>query len=874
MATHSMKCFRAGIALLATPLLAQAHPGHGSGGLASGFTHPLLGWDHLLVMLAVGLWAAQKFGAARWQIPAAFVVAMMVGGTAGALGLHVPGVEFLIMLSVPVIGWILIERVKLKNSTSAALAAFFAFFHGLAHGAEMPASASAVSFVIGFAVATVLLQGLGFVAARVAVAVFAMAAGGKALAQGETNSVAQGDEGGAAIRLSEIIVEGRADSLLGIAASATQGTVGATQLAERPTLRPGEVLETVPGVIITQHAGGGKANQYFLRGFNLDHGTDFATFLDDMPLNLPTHGHGQGYSDMNIVIPELVQRVNYQKGVYYVENGDFSSAGAARLDFFKVLPGSIATIEGGSFNYGRVMYAASPKVGEGHLLYAGEYLHNDGPWDKPDNYNKFNGQLTYSAGNEASGFSLTARAYHGVWDSSDQVAESAVTSGLVSRFGSLDNTTGGDSQRYSLQGEWHRADGESATKITAYTFYYDMDLFSDFTYFLTDNTLGDQFEQLDRRWVAGLDARHTFFGQLGEREMENTFGTQVRNDVIRNGLYQTQGRVRVDKFDAINVRPLSAVTRQDDIVQTSLGAFWENKIQWAEQIRSTIGLRGDVYRYDVDSSLAANSDERYDGIASPKATLVFGPWAKTEVYVQGGLGFHSNDGRGATTTVDPVDGVTPVPRADPLVQTYGAEVGIRTLTLDGLQSTLSVWWLDIDSELLFVGDAGATEASRPSRRYGVEWANFYNLTKNWTLDADFSLSHAEFRDTEIDPGTGLPVGQHIPGSIESVVSAGITYRADNGFFGSVRLRYFGPRPLIEDDSVRSDETIMVNAQVGYQFNQTWTATVEVLNLLDRKDDDISYYYESQTTPGGAAAEEVHFHPVEPIQVRAALTARF
>lgn len=695
----------------------------------------------------------------------------------------------------------------------------------------------------------------------------ALTTGGTALAQSETNAVVNSDAGDATTRLGEIVVEGRADSLIGIADSATQGTVGAAQLAERPTLRPGEVLETVPGVIITQHAGGGKANQYFLRGFNLDHGTDFATFLDGMPLNLPTHGHGQGYSDMNIVIPELVQRVNYQKGVYYAENGDFSSAGAAHLEFFKVLPQSIATIEGGMYGYGRVMYAASPKVGEGHLLYAGEYVHSDGPWEKPDNYNKFNGQLTYSEGDDVNGFSLTAHAYHGEWDSSDQVAESAVDTGLVPFFGSLDNTTGGNSQRYSVQGEWHRADDESATKVTAYGFYYDMDLFSDFTYFLTDNTLGDQFEQADRRWVAGLDARHTLFGQLAGNDMENTFGLQVRNDWIHNGLYNTQGRVRVDKFDVINIRPLAAVTRQDDITQTSVGAFWENKVQWAEKFRSVVGVRGDFINYNVSSTLAANSDTRADGIASPKASLIFGPWAKTEVYVQGGLGFHSNDGRGATTTVDPIDGVTPVPRADPLVQTYGAEIGVRTLAVDGLQSTLSVWWLDVDSELLFVGDAGATEASRPSRRYGVEWANFYNLTKNWTVDADFSFSHAEFRDFD-------PAGDHIPGSIESVISAGITYRADNGFFGSVRLRYFGPRPLIEDDSVRSTETILVNAQVGYQFNQTWTATVEVLNLLDRKDHDIDYYYESQTTSGGTPNTEVHFHPVEPIQVRAALTARF
>ena len=856
MAKHSVKLFLAGIVLLATPILAQAHPGHGSGGLASGFTHPLLGWDHLLVMLAVGIWAAQKFGAARWQIPAAFVVAMMLGGICGALGMNIPGVEFLIMLSVPVGGWIFIERVKLKSSTSATLAGFFAFFHGMAHGAEMPVSASAVSFVIGFAVATVLLQGLGFMVARVAVLAFAFATNGKAFAQTSTNSEAP-------TRLGEIVVEGRADSLIGIADSATQGTVGAAQLAERPTLRPGEVLETVPGVIITQHAGGGKANQYFLRGFNLDHGTDFATFLDGMPLNLPSHGHGQGYSDMNIVIPELVQRVNYQKGVYYAENGDFSSAGAAHLDFFKVLPQSIATIEGGMYGYGRMMFASSPKLGEGHLLYAGEYLHNDGPWERPDDFDKFNGQLTYSLGDDANGFSLTARAYHGVWDSSDQVAQSAVDTGLVPFFGSLNDTTGGDSQRYSVQGEWHRADDESATKVTAYGFYYDLSLFSDFTYFATDNVLGDQFEQADRRWAAGLDARHTFFGQLAERDMENTFGLQVRNDWIRNGLYQTQARVRVDKAGGA----ILATTRQDDIVQTSAGLFWENKIQWAEKFRSVVGLRGDFINYDVSSTLSANSGTRADGIASPKLSLVFGPWAKTEIYLQGGLGFHSNDGRGATTTIDPVDGLTPVPRADPLVQTYGAEVGVRTLAVDGLQSTLSVWWLDVDSELLFVGDAGATEASRPSRRYGVEWANFYNLTKNLTLDADFSLSHAEFRNDDA-------AGNEIPGSIENVVSAGITYHSDKGFFGSVRLRYFGPRPLKEDNTFRSDATIMLNAQVGYRFNKTWTATVEVLNLLDRNDHDIDYAYESQTTPGGVLNEEIHFHPVEPIQVRAALTARF
>lgn len=856
--------------LLLIPSLAHAHSAGGAtNGWSEGFNHPLHGWDHLLAMLAVGIWAAQQRGQAVWLIPLTFVGVMMVGGIVGASGVRLPGVELAISLSVVVFVALVARGARFQVGVSAAIVGFFAFFHGFAHGSEMPGTASLVTFGLGFIIATLLLHGAGWVAARGVALALACAMSGTALAQQSTHSTAASSEANSEqpTRLPEIVVEGRADSLIGIADSATQGTVGARQLSDRPILRSGEILETVPGVIITQHAGGGKANQYFLRGFNLDHGTDFATFLDGMPLNLPTHGHGQGYSDMNCVIPELVQRVNYEKGIYYAENGDFSSAGAARLDFYKTLPQSFATIEGGMFGYARGVFASSPQVGEdGHLLYALEVYHDDGPWERADNYRKLNGQVTYSRGDDANGWSLTGRGYHGEWNSSDQVATSAVDTGLVPFYGSLDDSTGGKSRRYSLQGEWHRADENSATKIMAYGFFYDLDLFSDFTYFLTDTTLGDQFEQVDHRWVAGGDARHTFFGHLASHDMENTFGLQLRNDWIRNGLYQTADGQRVDKVDQ-NGNVLAATTRRDNVTETSAGIFWENKVQWAEKLRSTIGVRGDMVNNDVVSRLAANSGTETAFIGSPKASLVFGPWAKTEVYVQGGLGFHSNDGRGTTTTVDPMYPTNSVSRADPLVRTYGAEIGVRTLAVDGLQSTVSFWWLDADSELVFVGDAGTTEASRPSRRYGVEWANFYNITKRLTLDADFSFSHAEFRDSDT-------VGDHIPGAIESVIAAGLTYSSDSGFFGSVRLRYFGPRPLIENNSVRSGETILLNAQVGYHINQTWTISAEILNLLDRKDHDIDYYYESRVTPASAALEQIHFHPVEPIQARIALTARF
>ena len=284
-------------------------------------------------------------------------------------------------------------------------------------------------------------------------------------------------------------VQSRADSLIGIAESATQGTVGAAEIQDRPILRSGEVLETIPGVIITQHAGGGKANQYFLRGFNLDHGTDFAIFLDGMPLNLPSHAHGEGYADMNTVIPEFVERVDYDKGPYAADVGNYGSAGSAHLVFFKALPQNFFKVEGGMYGYGRAVFGVSHKLGSGNLLFGGEVSHDDGPWKHPDDYYKFNGFLTYSRGGDANGFSVTARGYHGKWDSSDQIAENAVP--LVGFFGSLNPTDGGNSERYSLQAEWHRQNAYSETKIMAYGFYYDLDLFSDFTYFLTDSVRGD-----------------------------------------------------------------------------------------------------------------------------------------------------------------------------------------------------------------------------------------------------------------------------------------------------------------------------------------------------------------------------------------------
>jgi hypothetical protein len=659
--------------------------------------------------------------------------------------------------------------------------------------------------------------------------------------------------------LPEIEVLGRQDSLVGIAESASQGTIGATEIEERPLFRPAEVLETVPGLIVTQHSGEGKANQYFLRGFNLDHGTDFATRVNDMPVNLPTNGHGQGYTDLNFTIPELIKTVNYKKGVYYADEGDFSSAGAADLEYFDVLPKGLAQVEAGMYNYYRGLLADSPKVGNGTLLYAAEILYNDGPWDHPSHFLKGNLYLSYSLGDERNGSSVTAMAYKAGWDSTDQVAERAVRESVISRFGTLDPSDGGNSQRYSVSGEWHRAAPNGMTRVMAYGYHYDLDLFSNFTYYLDDPQNGDQFEQTDRRWVQGVRASHDWVTTLGALVTDNTLGVQFRNDFVRVGLFKTAQRARL------------STTRTDDVAETSVAPYFETREEWTPWFRSIAGVRVDVFNFNVDSNLPENSGNVTDAIASPKLSLIFGPWADTEGYVNGGLGFHSNDARGTTTHVDPGSG-QPVDPVDPLVRTYGAEVGTRTTWIPNLHSTLAFWWLQISSELLFIGDAGTTEASRPSQRWGLEWANFYTLTDWLALDADFAFTHTRFTDED-------PAGDYIPGSPNIVIASGLTMDDFHGFFGALRFRYFGPRPLTEDDSVTSDATFLTSLQLGYQFNHTWSVRADVFNLFNRADSDIDYYYASRLRgeppgPDDGGYNDIHVHPVDPISARFALIARF
>jgi len=339
----------------------------------------------------------------------------------------------------------------------------------------------------------------------------------------------------------QIQVTGRGSDMVGVADSASQGVVGAQELEQRPILRPGEVLETVPGLIISQHSGDGKANQYYLRGFNLDHGTDFSITVDGIPINQPTNGHGQGYSDLNFLIPELVDIVRYEKGLYYADKGDFSAAGAADITFKNSLDQGLVEATGGTHGFGRGLVADSARVAGGDILAALEYEHYDGPWVRPDDYRKKNGLVRYNRGDAANGFTVTMQGYDGTWNSTDQIPLRAIQEGLITRFGSVDPTDGGSSYRYSLAGELRRGDDASLTSLSSFVYNTKLKLFSDFTYFLEDPVHGDQFEQFDYRTVEGVKLQHQWALRMFGRDVESEVGLQARNDNIRNGIFHTEG---------------------------------------------------------------------------------------------------------------------------------------------------------------------------------------------------------------------------------------------------------------------------------------------------------------------------------------------
>ena len=654
--------------------------------------------------------------------------------------------------------------------------------------------------------------------------------------------------------LPEVEITGKAENTLGEVAAASTGQANNEELSQRPVLRRGELLEVIPGFIATQHSGGGKANQYFVRGFNLDHGTDFYVGVDGMPANYRTHSHGQGYADINFIVPEFIERLDYFKGPNTTAFGDFANAGGANYRHYNVLPGGLLSLTYGSYDFARLLVADSWGVGSGDLSFGLEFTHEDGPWIRGNNYHRYNLFAKYHEGDNDDFWNITALSHRGDWNSSDQKPARAIAAGTLRRFGTLDPTTGGDTTRHSLSTQVQRKNGNATTSLKAWAGYYDLELYSNFTYFLNDPR-GDQFEQSESRFFAGFDLTQHRDYEICGLPSHTSYGFQSQNDWIDDiGLYLTQNRRR---FDTV---------RQDDVFVGSYSLFIDHETKFNPWFRAGFGLRGDLFHFDVNSDLAANSGSETDAILSPKLNLAFGPWCKTEFYLNAGYCFHSNDARGTTITIDPTDGMTPLNPVDPLVRTKGAEIGVRTAAIPDVTATLNLWYLESDSELVYVGDGGTTEAGDASERWGIEAALYWRPADWFTFDAEYSWTDPRF--------VGVPAGlDRIPNSIEHTLSTGFTIGHEEGLFGAMRARYFSARPLNESGSVESLDSFIVNARVGYR-RENWEVSVDVLNLFDQDDRDIEYFYESQLPGEAAGVEDVHFQPMEPRQVRLNVTYRF
>ena len=669
--------------------------------------------------------------------------------------------------------------------------------------------------------------------------------------------------------LQEVTVSSGAHELTGVADSATEGTVSARQLANRPLLRPAEVLEAVPGMVVTQHSGDGKANQYFLRGFNLDHGSDFATHLMGMPVNMVSHGHGQGYMDLNFLMPELVGNLKYRKGVYATEDGDFSTTGSSRIEYRRQLDQRFVDLSIGQNNYRRLLAVGGESYGEINVRGAIEVLGNDGPWNQPENLKKYNGVLRLTSGTATNGFSITGMAYQGEWKATEHVPERAITSGEIGRFGALSPNDGGKTHRYSLSGDWAKTDARGARKINLYVIDYGLNLFSAPSGYIS-GPQGDQHEQADERSVWGGQASRSWFLGAAWKDTELTAGLQLRHDRISSvGLYTTENRLR------------TSTVREDRIRETAIAAYADARTQWNDWLRTRLGLRRDQIfaraialggQYNADNGGSVDA-----GQTSPKLGVVVGPFTllgQTEFYANWGHGFHSNDARGATARSNPQDGsaATAVPL---IVKAEGSELGMRAAPLPGWNSSLSLWQMALASELVFIGDAGVTEPKGASRRHGVEWSNFITLAEGIIIDADLAWSQARFNAPNPDNG-----GRHVPNAIP--FTASLAFTADRGgpWFGGLRLRYLGAYALEETGTQKSSAFWMANLKAGYRMSPALQLTLDVLNLFVKKANDSEYWGGACTrseTLGGSCAGGIDgklTHPLEPRTLRVGLRIGF
>lgn len=651
----------------------------------------------------------------------------------------------------------------------------------------------------------------------------------------------------------QIVVTGARTELLGVAQTSSQGIVLPQEIQQLPSLRPGQLLETVPGLTVTIHSGEGKANQYLLRGFNLDHGTDIASFIDGIPVNLRTHAHGQGYADLNFFIPELSAGLDYTKGPYFAEQGDFSSVASVHLQYVNEVADQVSAT-GGSFNYERLFGAGTQEFGTAHVLGALELVHYDGPWTHPDNYRKVNAVLRYSEGEAHEGYSITGMYYRGLWNATtDQpvrAMDSAYMASLnltpIGRFGTLDPSDAGQTQRMSLSSAYSHGTLDWHLDANAYVVNSNLTLWNDFTHFLDDPVHGDQEAQNDIR---------TFFGGgLSYAQYPMLLGT---NSEILTGLQGRYDDIHVYRFHTEDRTPLSTL-ENDRVGEVSVAAYGQLTDYWTEWFRTVIGLREDYFTASDRGTNAATADQT---IFQPKGSIVLTPFEDYEIYVSAGRGFHSNDVRGIATG------------GQFLTSSEGEEAGIRATPFPQLHITATLFQMTFKSELTYNPDVGQTSAGPPSRRTGIEINPTYTPFDWMELYGSVALTHARFSEP-FDDGTGH-VGRYIPDAPAVIGNLGIYVRNLGHWFGAIEFRYLGQHPLTPDNVEKSSGDKEWNMNVGYDFGAGIKAQLEIVNVLGSKDDAAEYWYADRLPgePAGGVAD-LHIHPLEPRSFRLTLSKSF
>jgi outer membrane receptor protein involved in Fe transport len=627
------------------------------------------------------------------------------------------------------------------------------------------------------------------------------------VAQGASNS----DE------MEEVIVFGRNLELLGTAKASSEGSVGGADLLVRPMLRVAELLEAVPGLVAVQHSGSGKANQYFLRGFNLDHGTDFVSYIDGVPWNLRSHGHGQGYLDVNGLLPEIVERIDYRKGTYRADVGDFSIAAASFIQTINELDSPFLALESGENGWGRLAAGGSMDVGEGRLTALGEYKNYDGPWERQEGLEHVSLWGKYAVPMNFGELSITLSAYEGDWHPTEQIPERVIGSAVCEdAFCTLDPSAGGNTSRWIASAQLAGVDWDAS----AYLQYYDWDMQSNPTYDF-------QINQFDKRTTVGGRFDRTL---IEEMNLEFDVGAEFRYDDI--------GPVGLDENAG---GQFIANISNNEIREASLGVYGEATWLPTDKLRLLAGLRGEYYDFDVTAlgpGSAAGSAS--DNIVSPKLGLAYTLNNSVELYASWGEGFHSNDARGVVNTVDPVPGLSPG---------TGYETGAR-FEVGDFKFTTTYWWLELDSELIFVGDSNSVEPKGASEREGYELTAFWQPLDWLGIDAVYTDSQARFVDN--------PEGEFIDGSPENAGQIGISATRDN-WEASLRVRRLGPYALTPDNAHRASSQTTVNMRGAYNFGRM-TLYAELLNLLDDDGKDIVYYYGAYVEgfdPPGLTADDIN-----------------